>query len=92
MHLSVQHHGSPRKTGRVLFSDVLFEAGAQMTICLDGAMTKNGHPWEAIVPDMVSEKLGHSDRTIAGGLNADGIPTESGKRSGIWGASTISGN
>lgn len=109
LHRSVQHHGSPRKIGRVLFSDVLFDAGAQlmrdndgpishpdqavrlrdgamicllalmpmrrralselalgtslrvegaqMTICLDGAMTKNGQPWEAIVPDMVSEKL-----------------------------------
>jgi integrase len=109
LHRKVQHHGSPRKIGRVLFSDVLFDAGAQlvrendgpithpnqavrlrdgaiicllalmpmrrralseltlgsslrlegaqMTICLDGAMTKNGQSWEAIVPDMVSEKL-----------------------------------
>ena len=109
LHRKVQHHGSPRKIGRVLFSDVLFDAGAQlvrdndgpishpdqavrlrdgamicllalmpmrrralseltlgtslrvegaqMTICLDGAMTKNGQYWEAIVPDMVSEKL-----------------------------------
>lgn len=36
--------------------------------------------------------IGHSARTIAAALNADGIPTESGKGSGIWGASTISGN
>lgn len=109
VHRNVQHHGSPRKNGRVLFSDVLFDAGAQlvrdndgpithpdqavrlrdgamicllalmpmrrralselalgtslrvdgaqMTICLDGAMTKNGQYWEAVVPDMVSEKL-----------------------------------
>ncbi len=109
LHRNVKQHGSPRKIGRVLFSDVLFDAGAQlvhdnegaithpdqavrlrdgaiicllalmpmrrralselalgtslrvdgaqMTICLDGAMTKNGQSWEAIVPDMVSEKL-----------------------------------
>ena len=109
LHRKVQHHGSPRKIGRVLASDILFDAGAQlvrdndgaishpdqavrlrdgaiicllalvpmrrralselalgtslrvdgaqMTICLDGAMTKNGQYWEAIVPDMVSEKL-----------------------------------
>ena len=109
LHRKVQRHGSPRKIGRVLASDVLFDAGAQlmrdndgpithpdqavrlrdgamicllalmpmrrralselalgtslrvegpqMTICLDGAMTKNGQYWEAIVPDMVSEKL-----------------------------------
>jgi integrase len=109
LHRSVVRHGSPRKIGRVLASDILFDAGAQlvrdndglithpdqavrlrdgamicllalmpmrrralselalgtslrvegaqMTICLDGAMTKNGQSWEAIVPDMVSERL-----------------------------------
>jgi DNA invertase Pin-like site-specific DNA recombinase len=36
---------------------------------------------------------GHSARTIAAGLNADGIPSpESGKGSDTWGPSTISGN
>lgn len=109
LHRKVQHHGSPRKIGRILFSDILFDAGAQlvrdndgpishpdqavrlrdgamicllalmpmrrralselalgtslhvdgaqMTVCLDGSMTKNGQSWEAIVPDMVSEQL-----------------------------------
>lgn len=106
---SVKRHGSPRKAGRILASDVLFDAGvrlvrhncspithpdqavrlrdgamicllalmpmrrralselalgtsfrvegAQMTICLDDAMTKNGLDWEATVPDMLSEQL-----------------------------------
>jgi len=109
LHRSVKHHGSPRKTGRVLSSDVLFDAGArlvrendgpithpnqavrlrdgamicllalmpmrrralselalgsslrvegaQMTIYLDGAMTKNGQYWEAIVPDILCDQL-----------------------------------
>lgn len=35
---------------------------------------------------------GHSARMIAAGLNADGIPTESGKGTGTWGPSTIMGN
>jgi hypothetical protein len=36
---------------------------------------------------------GHSARTIAAGLNADGIPSpESGKGGDTWGPSTISGN
>ena len=36
---------------------------------------------------------GHSARTIAAGLNADGIPSpESSKGNGSWGPSTISGN
>ncbi len=36
---------------------------------------------------------GHSARTIAAGLNADGIPSpDSGKGDGAWGPSTISGN
>lgn len=109
LHMSVKHHGSPRKKGRVLSSDVLFNAGArlvfenagpithpdqavrlrdgamicllaimpmrrralseltlgtslcvegtQMTICLDGGMTKNRQYWEANVPDMAIEQL-----------------------------------
>ena len=109
LHRAAKHRGSPRKTGRILSSDVLFDAGArlvrendglithadqavrlrdgavicllalmpmrrralselalgtslrvegeQMMVCLDGAMTKNGQPWEAIVPDMLQEML-----------------------------------
>jgi hypothetical protein len=83
-------HGSPRKVGRIMSSDVLFEIGLQLarenegpithpyqavklrdgamicllalgrsfhvepgqiTICLDGSMTKNGQSWEGVVPD-----------------------------------------
>tara|TARA_R110002051_G_scaffold237873_1_gene298691 strand:+ start:12588 stop:13625 length:1038 start_codon:yes stop_codon:yes gene_type:complete len=102
-------HGSPRKIGRILSSDVLFEVGVrlvhenevpithpnqavrlrdgamicllalipmrrralselalgrsllaepdQTTICLDGPMTKNGQPWEAIVPRAARDVL-----------------------------------
>jgi len=109
LHRAAKHRGSPRKTGRILSSDVLFDAGArlvrenegpithpdqavrlrdgavicllalmpmrrralselalgtslyvegeQMMVCLDGAMTKNGQPWEATVPDMLREML-----------------------------------
>ncbi|WP_322890705.1 recombinase family protein [Yoonia sp. 76] len=35
---------------------------------------------------------GHSSRAIAASLNAEGIPTDSKKGAGRWGASTISGN
>ncbi|SHM80801.1 Phage integrase family protein [Roseovarius litoreus] len=109
LHRAVKQHGSPRKTGRIHSSDVLFEAGAmlvqgnvgpithpdravrlrdgaiicllalmpmrrralselrlgtslsvengQITVCLNGSMTKNGQPWEAIVPDTLLEIL-----------------------------------
>jgi integrase len=109
LHRLKMRRGSPRKIGRVLSSDVLFDAGArlvhdnchpvmgtneavrlrdgtmvcllalmpmrrralseltlgtslrggagQMVVCLDGSMTKNGQPWEAIVPDMLQEIL-----------------------------------
>ena len=109
LHRAAKYRGSPRKIGRILSSDVLFDAGArlvrensapsahgdaavrlrdgaviclfalmpmrrralselvlgtslrveedQMTVCLDGSMTKNGKPWEAIVPDMLREML-----------------------------------
>ncbi|WP_211299577.1 tyrosine-type recombinase/integrase [Pukyongiella litopenaei] len=109
LHRATKHRGSPRKTGRIFSSDVLFEAGArlvhendgpithpdqavrlrdgavicllalmpmrrralselalgtslrvedgQMMVCLDGAMTKNGQPWEAVVPDMLRDIL-----------------------------------
>ncbi len=109
LHRAAKHRGSPRKIGRILSSDVLFDAGVrlvrenkgpitsinqavrlrdgavicllalmpirrralselalgtslrveggQMMICLDGAMTKNGQPWEATVPDMLQDML-----------------------------------
>ena len=109
LHRAAKHRGSPRKIGRILSSDVLFDAGVrlvqensgpitqrdqvvrlrdgavicllalmpmrrralselalgsslivdegQMIVCLDGAMTKNGQPWEAIVPDMLRNIL-----------------------------------
>lgn len=31
--------------------------GTQITICLDGSMTKNGPPWEAIVPEALRDIL-----------------------------------
>ncbi|WP_375569802.1 site-specific integrase [Seohaeicola saemankumensis] len=132
LHRKVQHHGSPRKIGRVLASDILFDAGAQlvrdndgpithpdqavrlrdgamicllalmpmrrralselalgtslrvegaqMTICLDGAMTKNGQSWEAIVPDMVSEKLALYLTNARPVLSARG----SGAQTAVW--------
>ncbi len=132
LHRKVQHHGSPRKIGRVLASDILFDAGAQlmrdndgpithpdqavrlrdgamicllalmpmrrralselalgtslrvegaqMTICLDGAMTKNGQYWEAIVPDMVSEKLALYLTNARPVLSARG----SGAQTAVW--------
>lgn len=109
LHRGVKQHGSPRKTGRIHSSDVLFKAGAtlvqgnvgsithpdravrlrdgaingllalmpmrrralselrlgtslsvengQITVCLNDSMTKNGQPWEAIVPDTLREIL-----------------------------------
>ena len=102
-------HGSPRKVGRIMSSDVLFEVGArlshdndisithpnqavrlrdgamicllalmpmrrralskltlgrslqvepgQITICLDGSMTKNRQIWESVVPDAARDVL-----------------------------------
>lgn len=102
-------HGSPRKVGRIMSSDVLFEIGLQLarenegpithpyqavklrdgamicllalmpmrrralsqlalgrsfhvepgqiTICLDGSMTKNGQSWEAVVPNAARDVL-----------------------------------
>jgi len=132
LHRNVQHHGSPRKIGRVLASDILFDAGAQlvrdndgpishpdqavrlrdgamicllalmpmrrralselalgtslrvdgaqMTICLDGSMTKNGQSWEAIVPDMVSEQLAAYLSIARPALSARG----SGAQTAVW--------
>ncbi|EDM69984.1 phage integrase [Roseobacter sp. AzwK-3b] len=109
LHRAIKRHGSPRKTGRTLSSDILFEVGAtlvqdnmgqithpdravrlrdgaiicmlalmpmrrralselalgaslclekdQISIYLDGSMTKNGQPWEAIVPDTLGKIL-----------------------------------
>lgn len=109
LHRAIKQHGSPRKTGRIYSSDVLFEAGAklvrenegpithpdravrlrdgvvicllalmpmrrralselrlgtslcvedsQITVCLDGSMTKNGQPWEAIMPETLIKVL-----------------------------------
>ncbi|MBV0914218.1 site-specific integrase [Anianabacter salinae] len=109
LHRATKRHGSPRKSGRIRSSNVLFEAGAnlvaeysgpithpddavrlrdgaiicllalmpmrrralselalgssllvednQMTVCLDGSMTKNRQPWEAIVPDVLRDVL-----------------------------------
>lgn len=124
LHRSMKRRGSPRKTGRILSSDVLFETGArlvrendgpithpdqavrlrdgaiicllalmpmrrralselaigtslrvedgQMTVCLDGSMTKNGQPWEATVPDMLCEILAIYLRTGRPALSARG--------------------
>tara|TARA_R110000850_G_scaffold113041_4_gene227553 strand:+ start:2002 stop:3648 length:1647 start_codon:yes stop_codon:yes gene_type:complete len=48
----------------------------------------------AVVSRIFQEyNAGHSARTIAAGLNADGTPSpDSGKGDGTWGPSTISGN
>ena len=41
LHRKTQHHGSPRKIGRVLASDILFDAGAQLVRDNDGPIS---HP------------------------------------------------
>jgi site-specific DNA recombinase len=47
----------------------------------------------AIVQRIFREyNAGHSARAIAAGLNADNVPLDTGKGTGVWGPSTISGN
>jgi integrase len=45
LHRSVKQHGSPRKAGRVLASDVLFDAGAHLVFDNAGPIT---HPNQAV--------------------------------------------
>ncbi|MEQ8376532.1 MAG: tyrosine-type recombinase/integrase [Roseibium aggregatum] len=132
LHRAAKHRGSPRKTGRILSSDVLFDAGArlvrenegpithpdqavrlrdgavicllalmpmrrralselalgtslrvergQMMVCLDGAMTKNGQPWEATVPDILREMLAVYLQVGRPALSARG----SGNHDALW--------
>ncbi|MBU2935166.1 MULTISPECIES: recombinase family protein [Pacificibacter] len=51
-------------------------------------------PDQAAVVERIFKEYdaGHSARTIAAGLNADGITTGTGKGAGTWGPSTIMGN
>lgn len=132
LHRAAKLRGSPRKAGRILSSDVLFEAGErlvrtnagpithpdqavrlrdgavicllavmpmrrralceltlgksllveglQMTVCLDGAMTKNGQPWEAAVPDMLRDILALYLQVGRPALSARG----SGNHDAVW--------
>ncbi len=131
LHRAAKLRGSPRKTGRILSSDLLFDAGArfvrtnvgpikhpnqavrlrdgavicllavmpirrralselalgtsllvedrQMAVCLDGAMTKNGQPWEAAVPDMLRDilaiylQIGRTALSARGSDNHDAV-------------------
>ena len=45
LHRTAKHHGSPRKTGRILSSDVLFEAGARLVHDNAGPIS---HPDQAV--------------------------------------------
>lgn len=132
LHRAIKQRGSPRKTGRIQSSDVLFEAGeklvrenggpithpdcavrlrdgaiicllaimpmrrralselalgtslcveeSQITVCLDGSMTKNGQPWEAIVPETLREILAIYLQTARPALLARG----SGDTEAVW--------